>query len=223
MKLKSFGCSFVWGSELSDITLSSKKHSQLTWPALLAQHFDFEYECYAFPGCGNFYIASQCLDQLASDEPAVYVINWSFIDRFDFVELSRDRWETLRPGLGNHECAEFYYRNLHSELKDKIQTMQLAKLVALELEAGGHPYIMTCMDELMFDQRWHTTAAMLAQQKFLQPRVQAWPAANWCKWAGSQGHKITAAGHLLDSGHRLVFEDLSHRLQQQQILTCQFF
>lgn len=50
MKLKSFGCSFIFGLELSDIGAKSKKYSQLTWPAIIAQRQGLEYECYARPG-----------------------------------------------------------------------------------------------------------------------------------------------------------------------------
>ena len=64
MKLKSFGCSYIFGSELSDDLLPpspTKPASQLTWPALLAQRFDLPYECYALPATGNLRILDQLL------------------------------------------------------------------------------------------------------------------------------------------------------------------
>ena len=59
MKLKSFGCSFTYGSDLHDCKKYLEENnktvpSQYTWPALLANEFDMSYECFASPGAGNF-------------------------------------------------------------------------------------------------------------------------------------------------------------------------
>jgi len=133
MKLKSFGCSFIWGSELPDVPIPGNIPSQLTWPALLSRELNLQYECHAWPGRGNFFTAKQVLDQLAINEPTLYVVNWTWIDRFDFVDkdYTDGRWETLRPGRNNHPHGDFYYRNLHSELRDKLHTLQLIKLITM--------------------------------------------------------------------------------------------
>lgn len=228
MKLKSFGCSFIYGSELSDES-ATRKFSQLTWPALLSQKLKLPYSTWAYPGDGNLLIASHCLDQLATGKPAFYVVNWTWIDRFDFVDLERTpneqrgQWDTLRPGKNNHLHGDFYYRNLHSELRDKIVTLQQIKLVTDTLLASGQPFIMTYMDELIFDQRWHITPAMIQQQNFVQPVMQHWPGGNWCLWANRKGHEITDSGHLLESGHELVFNDLYQKLCSDKIPTASQF
>ena len=55
MDIKSFGCSFIFGSELSD----DGKHelyaigSRLTWPAILANHLGYNYNTYSRPGMTN--------------------------------------------------------------------------------------------------------------------------------------------------------------------------
>ena len=226
MKLKSFGCSFVWGSEMPDVIIPGHVHSQLTWPARLSRKLDMPYECHAWPGRGNFFTANQVLDQLATNEPALYVINWTWIDRFDFVDLNnKEHWETLRPGQGNHPHSEFYYRNLHSEVSDKLHSLQLIKLITMELLAADQPFIMTYMDNLIFDQQWHTTPAMLKQQEFLQSKMLHWQTnqkelINWALWAVKQGHSVTASNHLLESGHKLVFQDVLKRLQAGEIATA---
>ena len=204
-----------------------KNFSNLTWPARLSRELNLKYECYARPGCGNFFIANQCLDQLTTKEPALYVVNWSFIDRFEFVDqdYTDSRWETLRPGSNNHPHGNFYYRNLHSELSDKLHSLQLIKLVTLELLAAGQPFIMTYMDNLVFDQRWHTTPAMITQQEFVKPLMLHWQTdqqelINWSLWAVEQGHVVTASNHLLESGHELVFQDVLARFQRDEIATA---
>lgn len=206
---------------MHDTLLPGSNHSELTWPALLSQHLNFDYECYAHPGSGNFFTASQVLDQIATDEPAVYVVNWTWIDRFDFIDLAnREQWETLRPGKGNHPHADFYYRNLHSELRDKLSSLQQIKLTTDALIESGQPFIMCYMDDLIFDQRWHTTPAMLKQQEFLRPLMQHWPEPNWCIWAEKQGHEITASRHLLTTGHQAIFKEILSRLQANTVPTA---
>ena len=63
MNLKSFGCSFIFGSELSDDgrTGPYATGSCLTWPALLAKEFGYGYHTYARPGSGNLQIAERAL------------------------------------------------------------------------------------------------------------------------------------------------------------------
>ena len=65
MKLKSFGCSFIYGTDLADDGRGfiAATPSRLTWPALLAQNLDYSYECYARPGCGNLRILEKILNQ----------------------------------------------------------------------------------------------------------------------------------------------------------------
>ena len=231
MKLKSFGCSFIWGSELPDVPIPGHGHSELTWPARLSRELNMPYECHAWPGRGNFFIAKQVLDQLTTTTPEFYVINWTWIDRFDFVEIeNKDQWQTLRPGQGNHPHGDFYYRNLHSELQDKLHSLQSIKLVALELLAARQPFIMTYMDDLIFDQRWHTTPSMLTQQEFLKPLMLHWhmtdrvpETMNWAQWAVQHGHPITASNHLLESGHELIFRNILKRLRRGKITTASEF
>ena len=85
MNLKSFGCSFIFGSELSDDGKNGRyaTGSKLTWPAHVARHLNYTYLCYARPGSGNLQIAERTLTHLATNEHALFVINWTYIDRFD--------------------------------------------------------------------------------------------------------------------------------------------
>ena len=118
MNLKSFGCSFIYGSELADEVWGG---SNSTWPALFAKHYNYEYQCYARPGSGNLRIAESVLSQLACNENALYVIGWSWIDRFDYTSLD-DKWKTIMPGTED-ALAKVYYRDLHSQYRDKLTTL----------------------------------------------------------------------------------------------------
>jgi hypothetical protein len=85
MKIKSFGCSFIFGTDLADETRGEPyaQSSQLTWPALLAQDLGLEYECHARPGSGNLRILEKILS-ISIQTPATFVIGWTWIDRFDY-------------------------------------------------------------------------------------------------------------------------------------------
>jgi hypothetical protein len=118
MRLKSFGCSFIYGSDLTDINNS--------WPALLATQLGHSHKCYARPGSGNLQIAERVLNQIAdSDNSDLFVVGWTWIDRFDYINInttwSGTPWSTIMP-VDTTEIAKIYYRDLHSEYRDKLTT-----------------------------------------------------------------------------------------------------
>ena len=89
MQVKSFGCSFIFGSELADDGKNGLYAigSRLTWPALLAKHYNYQYQTHARPGSGNLQILERMLNQTAvSDNLDLFVIGWTWIDRFDYYD-----------------------------------------------------------------------------------------------------------------------------------------
>ena len=141
MIIKSFGCSFIFGSELADEKLARKNEnplaqfSKLTWPALLANHFNYNYHCYARPGSGNFQIMEKILSHIAGIiDTDLYIISWSWIDRFDYINPKAVEytpygfWKTIMP-IDTDSTACNYYKDLHSEYRDKLSTLVCIKLV----------------------------------------------------------------------------------------------
>jgi hypothetical protein len=215
MNLKSFGCSFIYGSELSDEVLWDKaagryaKHSKSTWPAHLARHLNYNYLCYARPGAGNLQIAERALTHLATNEQALFVVNWSFIDRFDYFMLDNpnkfydnewNEWATLMP-IDETDISKIYYKQLHSELRDKLTTLMSVKLVVDTLKQKNCPFIMTYMDDLMFDKRWHTTPAITDIQDYIRPHMTQFDGLTLQQWSKKNGYPITSIGHPLEQAH----------------------
>ena len=210
MILKSFGCSLIYGSELSDhngVENTSYDFSRLTWPALISQKLNFPYVCHARPGSGNLQIAEQILTQLANNEIACYVIGWSFIDRFDYIDTNKPNewdkqtpWQTVMPG-DNTERGKVYYRDLHSEMRDKLTTLMSIKLIIDTLQQKNCPFIMTYIDDLTFDQRWHTTPAITALQEYILPHMSTFAGDTFINFAKKNGYPITRIGHPLDEAH----------------------
>jgi len=201
MKLKSFGCSFIWGSEMSAADLLPSKHS---WPALVADHLHMPYECLARPGSGNLQIAEQVLNHVAQ-EPAFFVINWTYIDRFDYANPANDQWHTIRPGA-EHSMADHYYRNLHSQYRDKLTTLINIKLCVDVLKQAGHEFLMTYMDELTFETQWHVSPAVLSLQQHIRPCLQQFDSMNMLEYSRGRGHVISPQAHPLESAHEDLFQ-----------------
>lgn len=211
MKLKSFGCSFIFGSELKDDGYSSPRAtpSNFTWPALLAKHLGLEYQCFAKPGCGNTRIAEQVLNQIASGEPAFYVVGWTWIERFDFVNRNQnDRWQTITP-WNEDTVAKNYYRDMHSQYLDKLQSLIDAGLVLNQLKKTQSQFFMTYMDELMFEIQFHHSAAMHLLQQELKPHCNNFEGVNFLEWSRINGFPIGTRGkHPLEQAHASACEYL---------------
>ena len=213
MNLKSFGCSFIFGSELSDDGRNEQyaTGSRLTWPAHVARHLGHDYLTYARPGSGNLQIAERVLSQLATNEQALFVIGWTYIDRFDYVNVNNSNkfpgmpWSTLMP-VDTDAVAKTYYRDLHSEIRDKLATLMSVRVVIDTLKQKNCPFIMTYMDDLMLDQRWNTTPAITDLQNYIAPHMTTFEGMNFQQWSKKNGHAITAIGHPLESAHAAAGE-----------------
>jgi hypothetical protein len=231
MNLKSFGCSFIYGSELSDEKLNdpSKKqsphYSKLTWPAHLAQHLNYNYLCYARPGAGNLQIAERALTHLATNKTALFVINWTFIDRFDYVDINDQLnprllpWSTIMP-IDETGIAKIYYKDLHSEIRDKLTTLMSVKLVLDTLRQKNCPFIMTYMDDLMFDKRWHTTPAITDMQDHILPHMTTFDGLNLQQFTKKNGYPITCLGHPLEQAHAAAGELMIKVFDTQNTNDC---
>ena len=213
MNLKSFGCSFIYGSELSDNRKNDRyaTGSKLTWPAHVARHLNYPYLCYARPGSGNLQIAERALTHLATNEHALYVINWTYIDRFDYSNVDTQSkwpgipWSTIMP-IDTTSTAAFYYKELHSEIRDKLTTLMYIKLVIDALLQKNCPFIMTYMDDLIFDKRWHITPAITDMQEYIKPHMTTFDDLNFQQWSKKNGYPITSIGHPLDEAHTAAGE-----------------
>ena len=223
MKLKSFGCSFIFGSELADDGRGylSAKPSQFTWPALLAQDLNYNYECYARAGAGNLRILEKILAQTTVEDPAIFVIGWTWMDRFDYTvnptepviytELIRaemignETWKTVRPGDSDSR-AHNYYRDLHSEYRDKITNLIYIKTAIDTLKQKNIPFIMTGIDENLFDTQWHITAAVRSLQESIQPYMTRFEGKTFLEYSKEKGFPISGTMHPLESAHKSAFE-----------------
>lgn len=209
MRLKSFGCSFIHGTELPDQTFVNGRDmpSQSTWPAYLAQHLNRQYRCFSHGGSGNLQILSRVLDQIAtSDSSDLFVIGWTWIERFDYYidnhgNQTVDPWNTILP-VDQTTVAQVYYRDLHSEYRDKFASLTAIKLAIDTLQQRNISFIMTSLDPLLFDQRWHVTPGVVELQSYIQPFITNFDGQNFLDWTKVNGYPIGSGGHPLEAAHR---------------------
>ena len=209
MQVKSFGCSFIFGSELADDGKNGlyATGSRLTWPALLAKHYNYQYHTHARPGSGNLQILERLMSHFAGpvNDETICIVGWSWIDRFDYcIENSPwpgRPWATLMP-IDTTETARVYYKNLHSELQDKLVNLVYIKQAIDFLKEKSIPFIMTYMDHLLFDDKWNTTPAITEMQKYIKPYMTTFEGLNFQEWTKKHNFSITKIGHPLEQAHQ---------------------
>ena len=211
MKLKSFGCSFIFGSDLSDAGTGkiNPPPSQKTWPALLANYYKHSYECFARPGGGNLQILDNIISQTADPDPALFVISWTWIDRFDYWtdepnwinnKFYRNNWHTILPG-SDDQRSEFYYKQLHHTYSDKLKSLLYIKLAIDVLLQKKLPFIMTFMDDLMFENAFHTSSSVLDLQNYIRPHMTQFQGKTFLDWSKIKKFPISPLLHPLEQAH----------------------
>jgi hypothetical protein len=193
MKLTSHGCSFVYGSELSSPSLA--------WPALIAQNLSYEYQRCAVPGSGNLQIMESVLQH--AGEADFCVVNWTWIDRFDYVSTDDESWQTLRPVLDTKH-ADYYYRHLHSQYRDMLTNLIYISNAISFLSQQRIPFLMTYMDHLLFEsvrEEWHVPHAVTFLQQKVRPYMTDFNGWNFLDWSRHNGFDVSASWHPLERAH----------------------
>lgn len=200
MKLSSHGCSFIYGSDLPAPSLS--------WPSLIAQDLGYDHDCHARPGIGNLQIMESVL--LNAETSNLCLINWSWIDRFDFINTTDESWHTLRPIL-DHDHAELYYRHLHSQYRDMLSNLGYISIAIDFLQERQIPFLMTFMDYLLFDivlSHWHQPHAIEYLQQRVRPHMTDFESKNFLDWSRDKGFDISDKWHPLEQAHRAAADHM---------------
>jgi len=205
MQLKSFGCSLMFGTDLPDCTTHHwASPSQLVWPAVLAQRLDMTYRCRARGGSGNVQILDRIINDAATDQDQFFAINWSFIDRFDYgygiADHAQPTWDSVLPEQVT-ETAKVYYRDLHTEYRDKLTTLMCIRTAIDVLQAHHIPFVMTYADDLFLDTRWNTSPGIDTLQTSVKPHLTAFEGLSFIDWCKKQQFPISKTLHPLEEAH----------------------
>ena len=216
-RLLTVGCSFTYGSDLSDsiglglanIDGCSKK----TWPALLAQFQGVEYECYARPGIGNLQIMSSVLSHVGLNDPAKFVINWTWLDRFDYLDPVDEKFLTLRPD-GNTPEHQLYYRYFYNQYHTVLTNASYISSTIAILKSHGIPFFMTAMDKILveeIDPTWQDPRPVTMLQKTINPYINWFEKDTFLDWSHKKGFPISETLHPLEPAHLAAFELIKHQ------------
>ena len=207
MNLTSYGCSFIFGIDMDDAEMipgTAGKPSMKSWPARLANHLGLHYRCRAYPGCGNLLIAERILldlEHLCGNTELV-VVGWTWIDRFDYNNPNNtDNWNTVRPGETDTR-TQFYFRDLHSEYRDKLSSLIVIKTIIDTLKQKNIPFLMTYMDPLLFDQQWHVSKSITYLQDYVRPYMTLFENLTFLEWCESKKFELSPTWHPLEEAHR---------------------
>lgn len=216
MKLKSFGCSFIFGTELpidqSPRSIYELLPNPYTYPSLISKHLGIPYLCHARPGAGNFEILHQILSEISKNEPSLFVINWTWIDRFSYISddpgpgyqkhpINPNGWKSIMP-VDKDEAAVTYYKNFHTQLRDKIETLTCIKTAIDCLRSSHSQFIMTWMDDLIWETKWHCPPSVEWLQKEIKHYLTDFEGMSFLDWSKKNQFPISDTLHPLEDAHR---------------------
>ena len=191
--------------------------SMKTWPALISAQMGWKYECYAHGGSGNLCILDRIMKSLASDKSSFYCINWSYIDRFDYKDLNggglngMNDWKSLTP-QSHDTIGTIYFRNLHSEYRDKLTSLIYIKTAIDLLKENKCPFIMTFMDSLILDKKYHVNYGIEQLQNAVCDYLYDFEEMNFLDWSRCHGYKISPQNHPLEEAHRAAADLMLPRI-----------
>lgn len=221
MKIRSFGCSFIFGTDLPDAIESAKvrQASQLTWPALIAKKLKLDYKCYAHGGYGNLSILDKLMSLSTLNPGDFFIVNWTWIDRFDYsdpmgshFDRGINEWKTLCPNATG-SVAENYYRNLHSEYRDKLSGLVYIKTAIEVLQAQENPFLMTYMDNIVMRHEWHKSPGIDFLQQSVSPYLNSFDGKTFLDWSRDRGYAISETWHPLEQAHAAAADYMLPKIQ----------
>lgn len=205
--LKSFGCSFIYGTDLADdgpdFGFVGPRGSKLTYPALIADKLGLDYSCFAQGGQGNLSILFSILKAIATrmhQSQSPWIINWTYIDRFDYgFEYDQPICDSICPTDQTIE-AQHYYKFFNTEYTDQIRTLQSMYCAIQALQSEQIPFLMTYMDPLITDQSWAQPGTKWLQQQ-IAPFLHSFEGMDFLTWSKSRGFPVSNLNHPLEEAH----------------------
>jgi hypothetical protein len=210
-------------------------YSKKTWPALYATEKKMDYRCFANPGCSNSTISRKFfkfLPNISSDD--FVIVNWTWIDRWDVYDENgsddelvsinnaktmidvikcgnnpyKDYWRTLRVSESNAtEISKLYFKYLQSELWNKFETLKLIALVSNTLKNKNIPFIMTSIDDTVYDKEWNCPDYINTIQEETEYDISWFDGMGFYDWSKYNNFPLGKKNnHPLEEAHQAAFE-----------------
>jgi len=215
-KIISFGDSFVFGSELNN-----NPNGNQSWIGRAANNLNIAYQTCAIPGCGNDHIARQIYSYFSNNSAVdtLAVINWTWMNRWDFYITEHETWITLGPTCvpdklkhlvdktEAEDLIEFYQDRANSSLLwNKFRNLQTIYAVQSYLKSQGILNIQTYMDDHLFNTEYHAPDYVQQLQDLVRPDMSSFEGKNFVDWSRDQGFSVTDTLHPLENAHMAACE-----------------
>lgn len=216
--LFSFGDSFTFGTDLADCTLDQPSPS--TWPGLMADNLGLLYQCHAQGGQGNQKISSDVIHHYSRSffkNRNFYVINWSWFERFDYIEVETNQWATTHP-RHHGKIDHFFYRNIDSQEWNLLRNLTVIAGTIHFLQAHCCDFFMTCLDDMIFTRDYHIdrTPEISALQDLVRPHIHLIDGQGFYTWAKDNGYMMGVTGHPLESAHIDAFKYYRNKINLRE-------
>jgi len=208
------GDSFTRGDELADYNNTSDfyHHSKNTWPALIAKSLNADYKCVAIGGRGNQWISWEVAANIYNsydygNTNFLFIVNWSWFERFDYVNIDDDSWMTTHPRHDN-KLDHYFYRNLDSDLWNLFRNLQQIHSTISLLKQHNINFIMTCIDPLyntdicnnrstQWIEGWRKAIRILD----ISSNITTFDNMTFLEWSHINDFKCGPNGHPLEDAH----------------------
>jgi hypothetical protein len=114
--------------------------------------------------------------------------------------------------------AKTYYQELHSETRDKLTSLMSIKTVIDSLQERDFPFIMTYMDELLFDRTYNTTPTITALQDYIEPCMTRFEGQTFLNWSRKHDYPESAGWHPLEQAHAVGAEVIIQTFNKQNTI-----
>ena len=198
-RIIAYGDSFTYGHDLSDC---KNCPSNLTYAALLAQHYGLEYECRAVGSNANQSITRDILKSeiLSTDLP---IVMWTFIERKDFCFEGNIGWRSITPN-SDLPFAKEYYRYISTAQDHELYlTHKELLLTQTYLKSLQVPFLFLSVVDIIYK-------SLIWNNKKLLKLIDR---SNWVvpfgdqglwEWASTQNFVTVGGGHATDQAHRVL-------------------
>jgi hypothetical protein len=104
------------------------------------------------------------------------------------------------------DIARVYYRDLHSEYSDKLSNLAYVKLAIDTLNQKKILFLMTYMDESLFDCESNISDAVRDLQDYVRPYMTKFDGQTFLHWSQTHGFPISKTSHPLEAAHAAAAE-----------------
>jgi hypothetical protein len=208
-RVVAFGDSFTRGDELTDCQdqipgeiNQAISFSNNTWPALVAKQLSAEYDCIAVGGKGNHWISWQVSRILHKLTDTLLIINWSWFERFDYVDIETNQWIVTHP-RHDDKLNHYFYKNLDNELWNIHRNLQQIHSTICLLQQNKIDFIMTCQDVVnrsgLVHNDWQDSVNALQDQ--ISQNIVNFYGYTFLEWSKHKSFELGPGGHPLEQAH----------------------